>query len=105
MQAYSDSGSPLTVCFLGADDVRTAFQGISAGKAVNGRFVEVRAVKSAGEVHGCQVVYMDSPNIAVVLDVLKYARQGNGLAIGTSEDFLANGRNDKAAGRKQPDEI
>jgi hypothetical protein len=89
--SYVDSGSPLSVCFLGADDVRAAFEAISAGKAVSGRFVEVRAVKSAGDAHGCQVVYMDSPNSPVVLDVLKYARQGNELAIGTTDDFLANG--------------
>lgn len=89
--SYVDSGSPLTVCFLGADDVRLAFQGISAGKAVNGRSVEGREVKSASETHGCQVVYLDSPNNTVVLDVLKHARQGNELAIGTSQDFLANG--------------
>ena len=89
--SYADSGSPLTVCFLGADDVRAAFQGISAGKAVNGRFVEVRTVKSVGDARGCHVVYMDSPNNGVVLDVLKYARQGNELAIGTTENFLADG--------------
>ena len=89
--AYPDAASPLSVCFLGADDVRAAFQGISAGKALNGRYVEVRAVKSAGETHGCHVIYLDSPNNSVVLDVLKYARQGNELAIGTTEDFLANG--------------
>ena len=89
--SYVDSGSPLLVCFLGADDVRAAFQGISAGKAVNGRFVEVRAVKSAGDAHGCQVIYMDLANNAVMLEVLKYARHANGLAIGTSDDFLASG--------------
>ena len=40
--AYVDAGSPLTVCFVGAEDVRTAFQSLSAGKAVTGRFVEDR---------------------------------------------------------------
>jgi hypothetical protein len=89
--SYVDSGSPLSVCFLGADDVRAAFQGISAGKALNGRFVEARAVKSAGDAHGCQVLYVDSPNSAAVLEVLRYARHANELAIGTTEDFLANG--------------
>src|ERR1700733_7950343 len=91
MQAYADAGSPLTTCFLGADDVRTAFQTISTGKALNGRFLESKAVKSAADMHSCQVLYVDSPRSPVVMDVLKNARQHDALAIGTSEDFLACG--------------
>jgi YfiR/HmsC-like len=91
MQAYADAGSPLTTCFLGADDVRAAFQSISTGKALNGRFLENRAVKSAADMRNCQVLYVDSPRSPVVIDVLKNARQHDALAIGTSEDFLASG--------------
>jgi len=90
-QAFSDSAAPLTVCFLGAEEVRSAFQEISAGKAVNGRPVLVRDVKSAGEVLDCRVVYMDSANSALFSGVLKNARQRCGLVIGTSDDFLARG--------------
>jgi hypothetical protein len=90
-QAFSDSSAPLTVCFLGADEVRSAFQEISAGKVVNGRPVLVRNVKSAGEVLDCRVVYIDSANSALFPSVLKNTRQRCGLVIGTSDDFLARG--------------
>jgi hypothetical protein len=90
-QSFVDSGSPITVCFLGAEDYRSAFRIISEGKAVNGRWVAVREVKSAGEIHDCQIVYADSSNKAVIVGVLKNARQFSALAIGTSEDFLARG--------------
>ncbi len=90
-QAFSDSSAPLNVCFLGAEEVRAAFQEISAGKAVNGRPVLVRNVKSAGEVLDCRVVYMDSANSAIFSGVLKNARQRCGLVIGTTDDFLARG--------------
>ena len=90
-EAFSDSAAPLTVCFLGADEVRSAFQEISAGKAVNGRPVVVRNVKSAGEVLDCRIVYMDSANSALLPGVVKNAHQRCGLVIGTSDDFLARG--------------
>jgi hypothetical protein len=91
MQAYTDAGSPLTACFMGADDVRAAFQTISTGKALSGRFLESRAVKSAADLRNCQVLYVDSPSSPAVKDALKNARQRDALAIGTSEDFLASG--------------
>jgi hypothetical protein len=91
MQAYVDAGSPMTVCFVGAEDVRTAFQSLSAGKAVTGRFVEERAIKSAGELHNCQVVYIDSSNGPLVIEAVKFVRQTPALSIGTSDDFLARG--------------
>jgi hypothetical protein len=53
--------------------------------------LENRAIKSAGDMHSCQVLYVDSRRSAVARDALKYARQGNALAIGSSDDFLANG--------------
>jgi hypothetical protein len=91
MQAYADAGSPLTTCFLGADDVRAAFQTVSKGKALSGRFLESKAVKSAADMSNCQVLYVDSPRSPVVIDALKSARQRDALAIGTSEDFLVCG--------------
>jgi len=90
-QTYADAGAPLTVCFLGADDVRSAFQSISAGKALNGRLLENRTVKSAEDIRSCQVLYVDLPRSPAVLDALKYARHCNSLAIGTSDDFLTCG--------------
>lgn len=90
-QVFADSATPLNVCFLGGDDVRISFQEISAGKAVNGRPILVRNVKSAGEVFDCRVVYMDSANSALFPGVMKNARQRCGLVIGTSDDFLARG--------------
>ena len=91
MMAYTDSGSPLTACFMGADDVRAAYQTLSTGKALNGRFLESRAIKSSVDMRNCQVLYVDSPRSPVVIDALKNARQHYALAIGTSEDFLACG--------------
>jgi hypothetical protein len=90
-QAFSDSAAPLTVCFLGAEDVRSAFQNISTGKPVNGRSVLVREVKPSGDVHDCQIVYIDWPNEVLRAGVIKNARQCSALVIGTSGDFLARG--------------
>jgi uncharacterized protein DUF4154 len=88
---FADTATPLTVCFLGAEDVRAAFQTISTGKSVDGRPVAVREVKSANDVHDCQIVYIDSPNATLLMGVLKNARQCSALAIGTSDDFLTRG--------------
>jgi hypothetical protein len=90
-QTFADSATPILVCFLGSEDVRSAFQNISAGKPVNGRSVFVREVKPAGDVHDCQIVYIDSPNEALRAGVIRNARQSSALVIGTSEDFLARG--------------
>jgi YfiR/HmsC-like len=89
--AFAESTTPLAVCFLGADDVRSAFQTISMGKTVNGRPVVVREAKSSADIHDCQIVYVDPPSPGVIPGVLKNARQCSALAIGTSEDFLARG--------------
>jgi YfiR/HmsC-like len=90
-QAFADAGSPMTVCFLGAEDVRGAYQNISAGKTVNGRPVLVREVKPTGDVHDCHIVYMDSPNLSLFAGVLKNTRQCNALVVGTAEGFLERG--------------
>jgi hypothetical protein len=90
-QAFADSATPLNVCFLGGDDVRVAFQGISSGKTVNARPVLVRDIKSAGEVLDCRVVYIDTASGPVFTGVLKNARQRCALVIGTSNDFLVRG--------------
>jgi hypothetical protein len=91
MHAYADAGSPMMVCFVGAEDVRAAFQSFSAGKAVTGRFVEDRAIKLPADLNSCQVVYVDSPNSALVVEALKFVRQTCTLSIGTSDDFLSRG--------------
>ena len=90
-QSFADGSTPVTVCFLGGQDVRSAFQSITAGKTVNGRLVRAHDVKSAAEIHACQIVYTDSPDIAVITGVLKNSRQCSALAIGTSDDFLLRG--------------
>jgi hypothetical protein len=89
--AFSDPATPLTVCFLGADDVRSAFQTISSGKPVNGRSVLVRELKPTGDVHDCKIVYIDSPNELLRAGTIKNARQYSSLVIGSSEDFLTRG--------------
>jgi hypothetical protein len=90
-QTLPNAMSPVTVCFVGAEDIRAAFQSITAGKDVNGHPVLVRNAKAAAEVRECQVVYVDASSSAVLMDVLKNARQSCTLAIGTSEDFLTRG--------------
>jgi len=90
-QSFVDSNSAVTVCFLGAAEVRSAFQSISAGKGVNGRSLLVREVKSSAEIHDCQIVYTDSLTSAVITGAVKNSRKCSALSIGTSEDFLALG--------------
>ena len=77
-----DSTTPLNVCFLGGDDVRVAFQEISAGKSVSARPILVRDVKTAGEVLDCRIIYIDTVNATVLAGVLKNARQRCALVIG-----------------------
>ncbi len=50
---------------------------------------KIASVKSAADMHSCQVLYIDSPSSPVVIDILKNARQHDALAIGTADDFLA----------------
>ena len=90
-QEFPSPASPMTVCFLGAGDIRAAFEGISGGKDLNGRPVLVHDVKSSPDVLNCRVVYIDSPNSVMITAALKNARLGSSLAIGTSNDFLARG--------------
>jgi hypothetical protein len=90
-QAFTESNAPLNVCFLGGEDVRVAFQEISAGKSVNARPILVRDVKTAGEVLDCRIIYIDTANGPVVAGVMKNARQRCALVIGVSNDFLLRG--------------
>src|SRR5580704_11939557 len=39
---FPNTSSPITVCFMAADEVRVAFESISAGKDLNGRPVVIR---------------------------------------------------------------
>jgi hypothetical protein len=90
-EEFPNVTSPITVCFLGADQIRAAFQGITNGKDVNGHPVLVRDVKNGPEVLGCRVAYLDSPNNTLMAAALLNARIGSSLAVGASNDFLAQG--------------
>lgn len=88
---FPNAASPMTVCFVAAEEVRAAFEGISTGKDLNGHPVIVRDVRVAADVLDCRVVYLESPTNVVATGALKNARLGCALAIGTSDDFLERG--------------
>jgi hypothetical protein len=90
-QAFAGANTPLSVGFLGADDVRDAFQALSAGKEINGRKVETRQVSAAEDGRACQVLFIGEVNPALEAGALKRARVSGALAVGESETFLAHG--------------
>lgn len=88
---FPHASSPVTVCFMAAEEVRAAFESVSAGKDLNGRPVVVRDVKSAADVSDCRVLYVLPQSNTATTGVLRNARLSSALAIGASDDFLEQG--------------
>lgn len=90
-QSFASPGDPIKVAFWGAEDVRSAFQSLYAGKEINGRKVETRKLKSAEDLMACEVLFISAANGALSTGARKPALDASTLVIGESEDFLARG--------------
>ena len=88
-----DSQGPTILCVLGQDPVETALPSVISGQTASARLVEVRHPRSAGEIGGCQVVYVaasEKKNIAQILAALKLKGSGV-LTVGDMAEFAAKG--------------
>lgn len=86
-----DSQAPTVLCVLGRDPVGAALPSVVPGQAGSARKAEVRYPQSAGEIRGCQVVYIaasEKKNTASILASLK----GSGvLTVADMPQFAAKG--------------
>jgi hypothetical protein len=88
---FADGDSPLTVGFLGADDARTAFALLSAGKMINGRKIVVLELDSVPNTHQYQILFFRKFKGDTGLGALGVPKDARTLTIGESENFLARG--------------
>ncbi|QBE62081.1 YfiR family protein [Pseudoduganella lutea] len=85
----AESGSPLTVGVLGAEDVAAELSRITAGRTVNGRPIAVRSLREGEPVAGLQMLYAGTATD--LPKVLRSAAQNGALGVADDENGLQHG--------------
>ncbi len=88
---FADTDTPLTVGFVGADDIRIAFAALSAGKVVNGRKLFALQIDSLPNAPHCQILFFKAAKKDLAAGALGVASNVRALTIGESDNFLARG--------------
>jgi hypothetical protein len=90
--SFRDSGGRVRLCVLGEGPFEAELERITAGKVVNGRALEVVAVKQAERSAHCHVVFVNSSASARLLrKTLAELRGGPMLTVGESPEFTRQG--------------
>ena len=77
--------SPILLCFMGI------LQTTTAGKALGGNPLSVKAVHSQKEARGCQLVFFRAAEPTWVRDAIASLSNSSALLVGEQEGFLASG--------------
>ncbi|MFO0508557.1 MAG: YfiR family protein [bacterium] len=83
--------TPLTIGVLGDDGLLEALGRITAGKSIQGRVIQVRSPRSAGELRSFQMLYAGTLEKKKLKEYLAAAREGAVLTMGESPRFLPAG--------------
>ena len=89
--ALAASSNALNLCTFGADPFQGALESTVAGKAIGARLIQVRHLKQAGDLPGCNVLFLGksaSKQIAALLAALHNAPV---LTVGETPGFLGAG--------------
>ena len=89
--AFSQSDSPIIVGIFGDDPVAAEFATMSAGKAVEGRPIQLLRVTTADQCRGCHVLFIHAGEDRKLPEILSALRGANILTVGESDEFLNQG--------------
>jgi uncharacterized protein DUF4154 len=86
----SAATDPLTVCFFGSDGVLEQLAAALSNKNIAGRPIATRAVAAGGSLAGCQVLYVDGPQLGIATALIN-ARAPALLTVSDGTNFLHEG--------------
>ena len=90
VQAFSDRGTPFTICVAGDLSFQGSIERITEGERLNGRQVAVRRLDSPN-VTGCHILYVASTYVGQAADMIRAAGNMPVLTVGESSDFINAG--------------
>jgi len=89
--AFSQPDSPIIVGIFGDDPVAAEFATMSAGKAVDGRPIQLLRVTTPDQCRGCHVLFIHAGEDHKLPEILSAVRGANILTVGESDEFLNQG--------------
>jgi len=90
-ESFARADAPFELCVLGADPFDGALDDLVRGETVNGHPIAVRRAARAGDAGGCHLLFLSRQQDARTLRDVPGMRDGAMLAVGESDDFLADG--------------
>ncbi|MGB2624291.1 MAG: YfiR family protein [Candidatus Acidiferrum sp.] len=89
--AFKSADSPLTYCTVGEDPFHGALDASLNGKTIGARPVRVQHFKRAGEVQGCQVLFIGTLERKTIPAALAGLKESPVLTVGETENFTQEG--------------
>jgi hypothetical protein len=89
--AFKAADSPLTYCTVGEDPFHGALEASLNGKMIGIRPIRVQHFKRAGEIQGCQVLFIGTLDRKSVPEALASLKGNPILTVGESEQFAEEG--------------
>jgi hypothetical protein len=89
--AFAGPRSPITICVLGHDPFGAALDDIVQGEIVNGRPLEVQRYRSAEELGGCHILFIDRSEYSRLGEILAQLTGRSVLTVGDVEGFARQG--------------
>ena len=90
-QTFRSEAEPLVYCIIGDDPFRGVLDAALNGKTIGAHPVQVRHVKRAQEISGCQVVFLGENEKKQLPALLATFKENPVLIVGESEHFAQSG--------------
>ena len=96
-EAFRETDKTFTICILGRDPFGAALDAVVAGRAIDGRPLEVRRLSDASQTAGCRVLYLgasDRKRIATPENQIGVLTVGEGGSLASATlviNFTLNG--------------
>jgi hypothetical protein len=90
-QALGAAADPIAICVIEQDPLADALEQAVSGRTAHDHPVVVRRVADAGDVGGCHVLFVGSPDPARIEQIIARASAHPTLTIGEAEGFARRG--------------
>jgi hypothetical protein len=90
-QVFTAPGAPLTICVLGHDPFGTVLDATVQGRLTQGRVLQVRRIRTAREVSGCQLVFISRETWRTQPELPKTLQSLGLLTVGETNQFAQEG--------------
>ena len=90
-EALGAPGAPIVICVIAQDELAQVLEGAVSGRTTHERPVAVRRIARAGEVAGCHVLFLGSPDPAQMQQVIAGASVQPMLTVGDADGFARRG--------------